>query len=425
MPIHRHKIPFYYGWIIIFATVIINLTLMGTRFSFGVFFKSLSEEFNLSRAATSSLFSTYMLICAFISVVGGWASDRFGARLVFSLTGLLSCLSLLLTSQTDTLWQLYLSYSLILGIGTGAIFTISQSTISRWFERKRGLAMGISGAGVGMGQMLFAPLAAFLISNFGWRMSYIIMGLLVGFLVVSVSGLMLNAAGDIGALPDGVKEGTGSEAIIGEEKNSQSTGLSIFQALTSREYWIFFPTWVFMGFGNFLVLTHIVPYATDVGIPAMEAATIISMNGILNILSGILIGRISDIKGRRMPGILLALIRAVALICVIWADRLWMFYVFAVVFGITHGGSSPILASLCVDIFGRRNLGVIMGSLYGVLSVSAAIGPFIGGLIYDIYGSYTVAFLITAGVSVLMALSIALVGVENKSLNNGNSPSFS
>ena len=274
--------------------------------------------------------------------------------------------------------------------------------------------MGISGAGVGVGQMLFAPLAALLIDNFGWRTSYTVMGLLVGLLVVSVSGLIRSAASDIGFLPDGDKIKLATNRILRDEEDSQSAGLSLSQALRNRDYWIFSPTWIFMGFGNFLVLTHIVPYATDAGVPAIEASTIISMNGILNILSGVAFGRISDIKGSKMPGIFLSLIRAVALIGVIWADQLWMFYLFAVVFGITHGGSSPVLASLCVDIFGRRNLGVIMGSLFAILSVSAAIGPFIGGLIYDINGSYTVAFLITAITSVLMALSIALVGVERK-----------
>ena len=100
------------------------------------------------------------------------------------------------------------------------------------------------------------------------------------------------------------------------------------------------------------------------------------------------------------------------MIGLIWADQLWMFYIFAVVFGITHGGSSPVLASLCVDIFGRHSLGVIMGTLAAIFLISAAIGPFVGGLIFDLKGSYSLAFLITAVTSVLMSVSIASVGVK-------------
>ena len=408
----KFRTRIFYGWVIVIATNIININLMGTRFSFGVFFKSLAVEFDLTRAVTSSLISAYLILCAVISILGGWAMDKYGARPIFFITGLFSGLSLLLTSQTNSLWQLYLSYSLLLAIGTGAIYTLTLSTISKWFDKQCGLAMGISGAGVGIGQMLFAPFAAMLISNFGWRMSYIVMGSLIGFMAICMAALIQNDPSDINVLPDGIQAKDTAPDIISRERNCQTVGLSLSQALKSKNFWIFMPTWVFMGFGNFLVLTHIVPYATDAGLPAVNAATIISVVGVLNILSGIVVGRICDILGSKIPGIFLSLIRALAVTGLIWADQLWMFYIFAVVFGITHGGSSPVLASLCVDIFGRHSLGVIMGTLAAIFSISAAIGPFVGGLIFDLKGSYSLAFLITAVTSVLMSVSIASVGVK-------------
>ncbi len=413
--ISRIREKIFYGWVMVGASLIVASTLFGIRFSFGVFFKSLESEFDLTRAVTSSLFSAYMLLCAVFAMVGGWVSDRYGPRIIVLALGLFTGFSLLLTSQTNSLWQLFLSYSLLLAMGTGATYSVLVSTVSRWFERKRGFALGIVFSSVALGTIVMAPFAAYLIANLGWRMSYIVMGLVAWFIVISLSRLLRNDPGEVGALPDGAKLETGGTGAKGKEEFLQPTGFSLLQASGTRNFWLLFAVWLFSAFSQVLVLTHVVPYATDMGISTMEAATVISIIGGFNILSSLLTGRVSDIVGRKMPGIVWALLLAGALVGLIWARELWMLYLFAVVFGLSWGGLGVIATTLSVDIFEGRNLGVIMGALNMAWSIGAAIGPFVGGLVFDVTNSYSMAFAIGAALMVVAALLMALIRWEANS----------
>jgi OFA family oxalate/formate antiporter-like MFS transporter len=408
------KEKLFYGWVIVFATIFITLIIMGTRFSFGVFFKPLANEFDLTRATTSSLYSVYMVLCAFATIAGGWALDRYGPRLVFLIMGLFTGLSLLLTSQANSLWQLYLSYSLLLSIGTAAFFPVMNVTVARWFDKKRGLAIGITSSGSRLGQVVYAPFCAFLISHFGWRMAYIVTGLVAWLLVAPTSRLVRNDPREIGVLPDGAKSITALQEENVKEEDSRLSGLSLSQALRTKNYWFFTSAWLFLGFGNMLVWTHIVPHATDLDVTAIEASTIISVIGGFSLPAGILFGKISDIKGRKTPLVILTLLRAGALLGLIWARELWMFYIFAISFGISIGGTGVIIAAISVDIFGKRSIGVIMGTFDMVGYIGSALGAFTGGLVYDVSNSYAVAFLIASIGNIIMALLMALVKVEAK-----------
>ena len=151
--------------------------MIGVKFSFGIFFKSLQSDFDLSRTATSGVFSLFMIFSAVFSVLAGWALDKYGPRLVVSVMGFFIGLSLLLTSQTSSLWQLIPSYSLVLAIGVGGAVPVLLSIVSHWFDKKRGYALGIAGAGMDLGIVIMAPVATLLISTFGWHTSYIVIGL--------------------------------------------------------------------------------------------------------------------------------------------------------------------------------------------------------------------------------------------------------
>ena len=166
----------FYGWVVVLAFSIIGSSIFGVRLTFGVFFKSIEGEFNLTRAATSSVFSVYMVLGVIFVIITGWAVDKYGPRIVILLMGILTGISLLSISQSNSLWQLFITYSLLLAMGTSAIFLVIASTISRWFNRKRGLAMGLASSGSGLGPFIIAPFATYLISIFNWRIAYIIIG---------------------------------------------------------------------------------------------------------------------------------------------------------------------------------------------------------------------------------------------------------
>ncbi len=413
----RLKDRLFYGWVVVLAFLVIGTTIYGTRYSFGVFFKALQSEFDLSRTATSGIFSTTMVLVSIFGFLGGWALDRYGPRGIILLMGLFTGLSLLLTSQTNSSWQLFITYSLLLSVGSGAIFVVIMSTVSRWFDKKRGFALGIASAGTGLGTVIMAPFATYLISDFGWRTAYIVIALIVWAIVIPLSRLLRKEPYEIGALPDGAKPDSrqmGIQKPKNREDGIPPTDLSLRQAFRTGSFWLFGFIWILFASCLFLVLTHIVPHATDMGISAGKAATVLSLLGGTNIVGRVLIGRASDRIGRKVTVIICALLQAGAMVWLIWSQELWMFYLFALVYGFAYGGYTPSVTALIGDTFGLRNIGVIFGMLEIGWGIGAAIGPAIGGLIFDASNSYSMAFLIGALAMLVATLLVALVRPGNE-----------
>jgi MFS family permease len=159
-----------------------------------------------------------------ISIICGWAIDKYGPRIIALFIGLFAGLSLLLTSQTNAFWQLFITYSLLFCV-IGATYTTIVSTVSRWFDKNRGLALGIAGSGVGLGIVIISPLATYLISSFGWRMAYLIMGLIAWLVIIPLSRLLRKSPYGIGAKSIEAKPGLG-EPSIEQSKNEGSTQLA-------------------------------------------------------------------------------------------------------------------------------------------------------------------------------------------------------
>ncbi|MFC1995261.1 MFS transporter [Chloroflexota bacterium] len=405
----RPRDKLFYGWVIIATCFIINALAFGTRYSFGVFFKSIEGEFSLNRVATSGIFSVYMVLASAFEVLGGWALDRFGPRIVVLLMGLFIGLSLLLTSQTTCAWQLFITYSLLLAIGTGPSYTVAMATISRWFDKKRGVALGIAGAGIGLGTLVMAPLATYLIANFEWRVSYIVIGLITGLILISLSRLMRRDPGVIGVLPDGLKPDSTKIEIENDQGATQSVSFSLLQALRTRSFWFFGSVWLMWGLCLHLVLTHVIPHATDMGISATKAAVILSLIGGISIPGRLIMGVVSDRIGRKVSAAICALLQAGAMVWLIGAQDLWMFYLFALVYGLGYGGFDPPTLALIGDIFGLRHIGVIMGAMFVGWGIGAAIGPALGGFLFDISNNYSIAFIIGSASMLAAALLVVLI----------------
>ena len=396
-----------YSWIVVFVFLIVNIILEGTRLSFGVFFKSIESYFDLTRAATSAVISAYMLFGAVFSILIGWALDRYGTKVVVLLMGIFTGLGLFLTSQTNAPWQLFITYSFLYAVGTGAVYVATMSSISKLFTIRRGLALGITGTGAGLGQMLFAPFAAYLISVFDWRIAYIILGAIAWLVIIPLTSLLRKATSETGAFP----EATGPEATntnyagaVREEYDVQTKALSLRVVLKTTNFWLLIFTWLFHGFTTMLVITHLVPHATDVGIVAVEASTVLSLYGGALMIGGVLMGHFSDKIGGKASIIICALLRAVAMVWLIFSQDLWMFYLFALVYGFATSGIAICLAALASDVFGLRRIGVIMGVLSIGFAVGSAIGPAIGGLIFDVTSSYFIAFLLGAVAALMVAV---------------------
>ena len=401
----------FYGWVIVIAALIIGTLTFGIRNAFGVFFKSLEGEFGLSRAMTSGILSIHLVVGTVFIIIGGWALDKYGPRILTFLMGLFTGFSLILTSQASSPWQIYMSYSLLLSLGAGPAYSVLMATVSRWFNKKRGLAMGIASIGGPLGQIALAPLATYLILNIGWRTAFLVIGVIAGLTVMSLSVLQRKDPSKIGTLPDGDKAKSGETTILKDDQKTgrPPAGFSMRQLISMRVYWFLWLTGLFQGFCLFLVFTHIVPYAIDMGISAMSAAVALSLMALISILGRLIAGFISDRIGSGITSIFCASIMAVALLWLIWSHNIWMFYLFALVYGFAYGGLNPVILTLIADIFGTSNIGVIMGTLSVGFALGSAIGPFIGGLVFDINGSYSVAFALGATTILLGAFFLVLV----------------
>ncbi len=406
----RDKI--FYGWVIVAASMVTVALLLGITFSFGVFFKPLQDEFNLTRLATSSIFSAFAVSSAAFSLISGWALDKYGPRLVFFLLGLFTGLSLLATSQTNSQWQIFLGYSLLLSMGTAGGVLVPVSAVSRWFDKKRGVAIGITTAGIGLGTLVIVPFAAYLISNLDWRMSYIVLGLVAWLVVIPIAMLLRRDPSEIGTQPDGVELAASGTGLVSRETSAQNTSFSLRQAFRTKSFWLILPSWLLFAFSLNLVVTHLVPYATDVGIPTLTASSVLSVVGGFQILSRLLVGRVSDRIGRKVPGVICATLGAAALLWLTQSHDLWMFYLFAIVFGLSWGGLSVANLTLVSDFFGGRNLGVIMGAVDIGFAAGSAIGPALGGYIFDVTSSYVIAFVIGAVAMLTTALLITFTKRE-------------
>lgn len=405
----RLKDGVFYGWIIVALFLVIQAVLMGIASSFTVFFKSIESEYELTRTVTSAISSVSMVLIPVSGFIGGWALDRYGPRVVLLAMGLITGLSLVLTSRTGAAWQIFITYSVLLAIGMGPVYVVATSTVSRWFNKKRGLAVGIAGSGEGLGTITMAPLSTFLISRFNWKTAYLVIGLITWAVVIPLSRLLKKDPKEIGALPDGVKTGERDMAGINPDANNRESAMSLAETLKTRGFWAVAGIWFFFSFCMSMLLTHIVPHVTDIGISAAEGAIIISIMGAARVGGMIGLGIVADRTGRKKVAIISTLVQAGAMVWLLWAQELWVFYVFAIIYGLGNGGLFSGVTSLLGDTFGLDHLGSILGLLEIGWGIGAGIGPLIGGYVYDTSSSYFLAFTLGAGSMAIITFLVIML----------------
>ena len=404
----------YYGWVVLITYLIIGTCILGIRFSFGVFFKSIEVDFGLTRTVTSGVFSAHLILSAICGIFGGWALDKYGPRAITLWMGLFTGLSLILTSQANSAWHLFMSYSLLLAIGSGATYTVMTSTEVRWFQEKRGLVTGIVTSSTGLGMVAVSPVAAYLISGFGWQTSFFTMGLGAWLIVLPLSLLLKREPGQIANRASGTVSGASQVQMRSNEGSGRTGGFSLPQASRTRSFWLILAAWFLFSSSFYLGITHTVPYATDVGLSGVAAAMVISLIGGASIGGMVLVGKLSDSMGRKSPAIGCALLEASALIWLVWSHELWMFYIFAALFGFAFGGITSTITALIGDTFGAKSIGIIMGVLAAGFQFGAAIGPVIGGLVFDATSDYSLAFFSGGLVMLIVAVLLALTRQEQQ-----------
>ncbi len=388
----------FYGYFILLAAFCITVISAGTGGTFGIFLKPLLTEFGWTRAAASGAQSIHGLEGGLFSIITGWLNDRFGPRLVITVGGFLIGLGFLLMSQISSLWQLYLFYA-VHGIGGGSLMIPLMSTITKWFVRRRGLMTGIFMAGTGVGAMIFPPLVSWLILGQGWRNSYIILGIIPLIFIISAAQFLRRDPAQKGLSPyDGARIGEESLSLKGE-------GLSFHQATHTRQFWMFCIINFCFMFAASVVMVHIIIYAIGLGISALSAASILSFMGGANIGGRLIGGSVGDRIGNRKALTISLMLVCVSLFWLLIAKELWMLYLFAILFGFGSASSGGVqMSPLAARLFGLKAHGMIFGSVFSVGTMGSAIGAVLAGYIFDVTGSYQIAFLASAIFAVLAVI---------------------
>ena len=264
------------------------------------------------------------------------------------------------------------------------------------------------GSGISAGIMVMAPVSAYLISGYGWRLSYFILGLVGFFVITPLALLQRRAPSEVAALPEGERlEAINLGSTEGQSYNAPGD-FSLLQAVRVRNFWLIFFMWFLCAFCVYTITAHIIPHAIDLGITSTRAATILSLVGGMGVVGRVVMGRVSDSIGRKQAILSCALPMAGAMLWLIWSSDLWMLYLFAVIFGFSYGGYVAPIAALIGDTFGLRNLGIIMAVVDAGWCTGGALGPVFTGYIFDISGNYFFAFL--AGVlAMLVATGLVLI----------------
>lgn len=371
----------------------------GIMYSYGIFFKHLVADFGWSRAATSGVHSLFMLTHGGFAIVMGWLVDRFGPAKVMLSCGFIAGLGLVLTSRITALWQLYVTYGLIVGLGISAGFTTVTATTARWFIKHRGLALGIVASGTGLGILILAPVAERLIAAFGWSMAYFILGVATWVVTIPSALLLRRDPEAKGLQPYGMEESISTLDINQETRREHArleTGITMEAAARYKSLWMLFSVFFLFNFCLQMVMIHLVNYATDLGIASLIAATFISIIGVGSFLGRLIMGTASDRIGSHNALLICCTILMITLVFLIFTKELWMFYFFAIVFGFAYGGEVPQMPVLVGHFFGLRAVAALVGVVVFGATIGGAIGAWVGGQIFDVTQSYQLAFTIAA-----------------------------
>jgi MFS family permease len=390
----------FYGYILVLASACVMALFAGTLAAFGVFFKPVLTEFGWTRAMTSGAFSLSWILQGLLAVVMGKFTDKYGPRAVISFCGLLVGFGYVLMAQVQTIGQLYLFYGII-GTGMSGSNVSLVSTVARWFVRRRGIMAGFILAGGGIGALITPPLANWLITNYDWRRSYVVLGCLVLVFVLVAAQFLRRDPAQKGQLPYGYDE----------EKSplkSPTKGLSLREAIRTRQFWMIFVLFFGLGFCAYVIVVHIAPHATDLGIPADRAARILATIGGLAIIGRVVMGNLGDTLGNRQAFMISFVLMSVALLWLTVVKSAGMLYALSAAIGFTWG-SGALGSPLVAEFFGLRSLGENLGVINFGYSIGAALGPFIAGYVFDVSQSYRVAFLLTAVVAISALMSTILL----------------
>jgi MFS family permease len=374
--VHSH-----YRWIIVAAGGVLGCVAIGGLFSLPVFLRPIAQDTGWSTTGISAAMTLAFVALALGSIGWGALSDRVGPRIVVLAGSLLLTAGLALASLATSLLAFQLSFGVIVGISAAAIFAPMMACVTGWFDTRRSLAVSLVSAGMGMAPMTMSPLAAWLVQVHDWRTSLQIIAAVVVSLMVPVALLVRR--------PPALAQAASATALGA----AQEPGPSVGQALRSAAFLILVLTSFLSCATHSGPIFHTVSYAVTCGIPLMAAVSIYSLEGLAGMGGRLVFGLLGDRFGAARILILALLAQAIVVLGYVYANALGSFYTVAALFGFTYAGVMPLFAVIARENFPLRMMGTVIGGTTMASSLGMALGPVLGGLIYDTFSSYAWLFI--------------------------------
>lgn len=392
---------FFYGWVVVGAAMLMVASGVGVVQAFAVFLEPLEREFGWSRSALSLAYALNFTVFGASSTLMGALADRYGTRAVAKAAGSVYALGLAMTAGAQSLWSLYLTFGVVAGIGVGALHGPLAYLTAKWFDRRKGLAMGVVLSGTGIGVMLASPLARALMTWGNWRTAFLGLGALALLVILGCGSLLSNTPEDKGQRPYGA-------APTGEGEGGEAPGPTWTTALAirTRSYWVLLGTFFFCCASHSGPALHMAACAAGAGMSPAASTGLLSIFGAFSIAGRIGLGMVADRIGGKPTLLLALLLQTGAAFWVAFTREDWAFYVFAVALGIAFGGVYAQYPVLTRDYFGATKVGAVYGSQMFFSQLGMAVGGLGVGALYDLAGNYRDPFLASA-FSGLVALALA------------------
>jgi len=414
------KPKIFYGYWIVAVTFIVLLIFSGAWFySFSLYIQPLQVDFGWSRGQIMTA-----LTISFLSISGtapfvGRLVDRYGVRRVMTIGASVAAGGFVLLSQTHSLWQFYAG-SAVVGIGNTATGIIPATTVvSNWFKKRRGTALGIMATGIGAGGVIMPQLIGnYLIPNFGWGRSYLVLALIVCITIPLVLLVMKTKPQDMGLYPDGVQD---PEAVAEAKASTpDSAGLTMKMALGVPVFWLIAVSYLANAVTSNGMMQTQVPYLMDIGFSVATGVTVLTLVGVGSIIGKFTFGWLCDrIQAKYAWSIAasLMIVSVIMLMNVGPTSSLAAIWLYAIIMGVGFGGWLPTMSFITSTNFGLTSYGTIFGMVVFAQGIGMATGPLIAGYMYDMTNTYTMAFIIFIALSVVTILT-ALAIRRPKSLPN-------
>lgn len=394
----------HYGWIVVAVTVPVLMLSAGMRSAPGAWLLPMQGDLGWSTATLSLAAAIGLLVYGFSGPVAGALIQRFGVRVVTASSVLASAAAMLLTSLLQTQWQLNLVFGFLSGLATGLVGGVLGAVVAnRWFVRHRGLVVGIMGAAVSAGQLVFFPLLTAWAVTLGWRTAATLLALICLAALAPVLVLMRDSPARMGLLPLGGQPGRPLEG-------AEPAGVVMRRALPHPTFWLLALTFYVCGASsNGIVGQHFIPHAVDHGFTELVAAGALAIVGAFNFVGTIASGWLTDRYDPRKLLLTYYVFRGVSLLALPFVHDRVSLVAFAVLFGLDYIATVPPTVALAADTFGRANVGVVYGWVFAAHQIGAAIAAWGAGLMRDAYGDYVVAFFAAGGLAIVAGVMAMLI----------------